>query len=102
MTDLKREFEERGFVAVRGVFTQADAATFKQECRRILERNTAHAGVFVGLAANSGLFLLERGARMDIFAATLGRLEVIQAILRKFKEPTVVLGNAEAQECASA
>ncbi len=74
MDDLKSTFETQGFIAVRGMFTQADAATFKAECRLILERNTAHAGVFVGLAANSALFrALARDPRLlDALEPLLG------------------------------
>jgi phytanoyl-CoA hydroxylase len=56
LTDIAREFEENGFAVVRGMFTAAEVAEFKQETLRLLETHPAHAGVFVGLAANSERF----------------------------------------------
>lgn len=74
MDDLKRDFEEQGFAAIRGMFTEAEAAAFKAECGRLLEEHTAHAGVFVGLAANSALFRsLARDTRLlDALEPLLG------------------------------
>jgi ectoine hydroxylase-related dioxygenase (phytanoyl-CoA dioxygenase family) len=56
MTDLKSEFAENGFAYVKGMFTVDEVAGFKQETLRLLETHKAHAGVFVGLAANSEVF----------------------------------------------
>jgi len=74
MDDLKRDFEEQGFVAIRGMFTEAETAAFKAECNRLLEQHSAYAGVFVGLAANSPLFRnLARDARLvDALEPLLG------------------------------
>ncbi len=56
MGELQREFDENGFAVLREVFTPAEVAGFKQEAIRLLETHRDHAGVFVGLAANSALF----------------------------------------------
>ncbi|MCW3051012.1 MAG: Phytanoyl-CoA dioxygenase [Chthonomonadales bacterium] len=74
MDEMKRDFEEQGFVAIRGMFTEAETAAFKAECNRLLEQHSAHAGVFVGLAANSPLFRsLARDARLvDALELLLG------------------------------
>ena len=77
MNDLKhvkQEFAEKGFVLLPGLFSEAEAGAFKAESHRILQTHTAHAGVFVGLAANSALFRdLARDPRLlDPLEAILG------------------------------
>ena len=62
MNDIRRDFEANGFMTIPGLFCESEVKAFKQECARILETQEAHAGVFVGLAANSELF---RGLARD-------------------------------------
>lgn len=74
MTDLKSEFAENGFACVKGMFTEAEVAGFKQETLRLLETHKARVGVFVGLAANSEIFrALARDPRLlDALEPILG------------------------------
>ena len=49
-------FEDEGFVIVRGLLTGAECAAYKAEIQRLVAINGDHAGVLVGLAANSAVF----------------------------------------------
>jgi hypothetical protein len=74
VSNLQQEFDANGFVVVRGMFTETEVAGFKHETLRLLETHPAHAGVFVGLAANSELFRrLARDVRLlDALEPILG------------------------------
>lgn len=89
MDNSMESFDENGFVKMAGMFSDVEVKVFKQECQRILETHSAHAGVFVGLAANSELFRrLARDPRL------LDALEPILGPNIEFLSDKVVLKSA--------
>lgn len=90
MQDIKSEFEANGFVVLRGLFREEEVQAFKQETVRLLETHKAHAGVFVGLAANSPVF---RQAARD--PRLLDALELILGPNIEFLSDKVVFKSAE-------
>lgn len=73
--NAKRMYEEDGFVVFRELITPGECAALKTEIARILETNSDHAGVFVGLAANSEVFRdMARDPRvLDAIEGVIGR-----------------------------
>ncbi len=74
MDNRKQSFDTNGYVVVRGLFSPEECAAYKQEIRRLLETHQNHAGVFVGLAANSPVFreAARHPALLDALEAILG------------------------------
>jgi ectoine hydroxylase-related dioxygenase (phytanoyl-CoA dioxygenase family) len=56
VSDLKSEFDAKGYVVIKQMFDAAELARMKAEIQRLLEQHSANGGVFVGLAANSDVF----------------------------------------------
>jgi ectoine hydroxylase-related dioxygenase (phytanoyl-CoA dioxygenase family) len=56
MSTARQKFEDDGFVIVRGLLTAEECAQFKAETKRLVAEHGEHAGVLVGLAANSPVF----------------------------------------------
>lgn len=71
---VKEDFEENGFIVARGLLTSDECAAFKRETQRLVEKHGDHAGVFVGLAANSPLFAAARShpALLNALEAIIG------------------------------
>jgi len=92
MGHIKNQFDRDGFVLIPAMFTAAEVAAFKQETLVLLETHEAHAGVFVGLAANSEVFRnLARDPRL------LDALEPILGPNIEFLSDKVVFKSAATQ-----
>src|SRR5579872_3032882 len=89
METTREFFDENGYMIVRGLFSEAECAAFKEETRRLLETHKDPSGVFVGLAANSPVF--REAARHP---ALLDALEVIYGPNIEFLSDKVVFKSA--------